>query len=379
MTLHSPLGASSSERWMKCPGSVELLKYIGDLTESDEPDYRRDGTAAHELAATCLEMGSDPWEYAGQPMSNDVVVDLVMVECVAVYVDAVRAAVAASPEGKLYVEYGISSPIHPLFYGTLDAAQVALFKGHLFDYKHGVGVTVEVEHNPQFMYYCYGLLEFHPNLTEFEITVVQPRSFHPDGPVRTWTVSAEEIRTWAREVLVPAMNRTELDKGLDAGEWCRFCPAKLVCPLLTGLYRAAAVANPLELPNLTPEMLGLHYRYMKAVDFYKKALQEEVFNRLASRKEVPGTKLVDKKADRVWSPGAGVVFKSKFGDAAFTQLELKSPAQMEKIDPVAKDLVHQYSYTPKTGLTVALASDKAPEVKPQSLSETFAGALKNDP
>ena len=47
---HSPLGASGAERWMECPGSTALLSQL-DLGETDDPDYRVDGTTAHAGAA----------------------------------------------------------------------------------------------------------------------------------------------------------------------------------------------------------------------------------------------------------------------------------------------------------------------------------------
>lgn len=360
---------------MNCPGSNALLKYVGELTESDEPDYRRDGTCAHAGAALCLASGQDGWELIGTDIGGTLFT-LEMAQAIQVYLDAVRSH--TWPDSKLMIEFGISSPIHPLFYGTLDCAYVSGLTAWLFDYKHGEGLVVEVEENPQFMYYAYGLLEVHPEVTEFIITVVQPRIVFLE-PVRTWTVSADRIRAWARDVLVPAMDQADMNDKLDAGPWCRFCPAKLVCPLLTGLFRAAAVANPKELVNISNERIGEHYRYLQAVDHYKKALQEEVFNRsMKAPKSIPGTKLVNKKADRVFKPGSDIIFKSRYGEKAFTRPELKSPAQMEAIDADAKDLVHEYAYTPQSGLTVALATDKRPEAQPpKPLSETFAGALNN--
>src|ERR1700737_4068962 len=42
---HSPLGASSAERWMNCSGSVALIAALktGGAPEEAEPDYRTDG------------------------------------------------------------------------------------------------------------------------------------------------------------------------------------------------------------------------------------------------------------------------------------------------------------------------------------------------
>ena len=65
--IHSPLGASSAERWMNCPGSVRLPG--GAWMEPDEaPEYQTRGTSAHELAALCLTRSCDTWELMGEPV-----------------------------------------------------------------------------------------------------------------------------------------------------------------------------------------------------------------------------------------------------------------------------------------------------------------------
>lgn len=379
--VHSPLGASSMERWQNCPGSVALLKLL-TLPPSDEPDYRELGTAAHEAIAKCNREGLDAWEVIGET-HNGIVVDDDMARAIQVFLDDCR-----TPHGRIdmeardravlhsYTEFGISSPIHDLFYGTLDYAQVRGTKAKLKDYKHGEGVVVEVEDNPQFLYYAYGLLELHPEVEEIEISVVQPRGFHPEGPVRRWTVDAEYVCDWANSTLVEAMNRVEYDDTLTPGEWCRFCPAKLVCPVLTSLFGAATKANPKEIINLSDESLGRSYALAATARSYLKALEEEVYRRRTLGVDVPQSKLVQKKAERVFKPEATDIFTVKFGDEAFVPATLKSPAQMEKIGVLAKTMVHEWAYTPVTGLTVAPLTDKRPAVKIQTTTEAFPNAAE---
>lgn len=384
MTVHSPLGASGAERWLNCPGSIGLLKFIGGLTESDEPDYRKEGTAAHAAAAWCLATEADGWEAIGMTFEG-VVVDAVIARAIQVYLDRVRQDRAEHPDADFFIEYGISSPIHPLFFGTLDNAIVVRENfdnggvAIINDYKHGEGLAVDVAWNPQLMYYAWGVIETRPWISTVVLRIIQPRGYHDDGPVREWVVDADVIRNWVNETLVPAMQRTELDETLDAGPWCRFCPAKLVCPLLTGLYGAAAKADPKSIPNLSDERLGQEYQHIQAVKFYIKALQDENFNRLSAGRDVPGTKLVRQKVNRVWKPGAEVLFKERFGDKAYSPPQFLSPPQAELIGADAKLLVHEWAYSPtdKAGLTVALASDKKPAVIVKSLGETFADALAN--
>jgi len=354
---------------MNCPGSVELLKTL-NLPSSDEPDYRTLGTAAHAVACECLQKGLDAWEVMGQKYGKHEADDD-LINAVQFYLDEVRSLI--TPASKLYFEFQIDNPdFHPQFYGTVDCGVITGTTLYVRDYKHGEGIAVDVEWNPQIMYYAYGLLRHHPDVTEVNLGIVQPRGFHPDGPVRTWVTSADSIRAWASETLKPAMDRTELDHSLDAGPWCRFCPAKLVCPLMTSLFGAACTADPQVVVNLSDASLGRSYQYVQAVKFYLKAMEDETFRRLNGGGEVPGTKLVMKKANRVWKEGFNDVFAGI--KEAWTVPEFKSPAEMEKIGAEAKALVRQWAYTPQTGYTVALETDKRAGVKVQPAQEAFAHA-----
>jgi hypothetical protein len=366
---------------MKCPGSVTLLQYLG-LDESDEPDYRREGVAMHEAAAHCLTEKLDAWEIVGETFNNTVMTPE-LANPVQIYLDYVRSLTVTES----YVEYGISSPVHPLFYGTCDFAGIyqPTLAGdrqviHVVDLKGGEGIMVEVKGNVQLQYYAFGLIDGIEHAGGFTfaddavvwLTICQPRGFHLDGPVRSWSTTVSEIKAWIHGVLVPAMLATEFDDSLDAGEHCRFCPAKLVCPLMTAIVGAAAKANPKHIPNLSDEQLGESYRLGAAIKFYLKAQEEEVMRRLMKARDLGGkAKLVNKKSNRVFKDGAIGLATARFGDDAWTPREVKSPAQMEKI-PGAKEWVHQFSYSPDTGLTVALMDDPRKAVPVSKPTERFA-------
>ena len=379
---------------MNCAGSVALIKALEIVGESDAPDYQKNGTAAHEAAAACLEAGMDAWEVIGQKFGQDVEVDGEMAVAIQVYLDYV-SEISKNATVKM-VERRISHPAHPLFYGTVDYGQLSTPDGREFDelciqhqvtadygdlldvtdYKHGEGIMVDVWDNPQIMYYAYGLLRQHPTATLVRLTICQPRGFHVEGPIRVWVTTAKYINDWAAEELIPAMHRTEMDHTLDAGPWCRFCPAKLVCPLLTSLFRAACVSDPKEVIQLSDDSLGRSYGYTQAVKFYLKAMEDETFRRLNSGRSVPGTKLVLKRANRVWNPDALALMPAMFGGEHLTEPEVKSPAELEKLSPGAKKFVKEHAYTPQSGLTVALSSDTRCAVTVQSSAEVFKGAAE---
>lgn len=372
-SAHSPLGASGAERWMNCPGSVALIQEL-KLPESDEPDYRIEGTAAHTLGSTCLEGGSDAWEKIGEKFDG-VEATQEMADAVQTYLGHVRSLL--TPKSVLFVEYAISAPQHKDFYGTLDAGVLTGTTLDIVDYKHGAGIFVEVEQNPQLMYYAYGKLREHPEVEVVRIHIVQPRCYGGEtSGVRTWETGAAYIREWAENQLFPAMRRTELDNTLDVGDHCRFCPAKLVCPMLRGLLRAVACLDPKTIVDQSDETLGRDYALIGAVKHAIKEIEAEVFRRNSLGRKVPGTKMVRMKANRVYKDGAADVFKGAFGEAALTTAVLKSPAEMEKIGPEAKKLVHEWAFTPIAGLTIALASDKRAEVPVQTTAQAFPGAAQ---
>ncbi len=388
MITHSRLGPSGAERWMKCPGSVELLKHL-ELPESDEPDYRKEGTAAHEAAAYCLRHAIDAWEINGQEF-NGVPVAEEMADGIQIYIDECRSwgpLPAMAPEMETwiasanmiwYIEHPLASPgIHPEAFGTVDFALVNCHTLRMRDFKYGQGIVVEAYQNPQLMYYAFMLLRLHPEVRQVDIGVVQPRAFHADGPVRRWETDAAEILDWGHTVLIPAMQAVEIDRTLDPGPHCRFCPAKLVCPAMAALANAAASTDANTPVNLTDERLGADYCQLAALEMYIKAVRDETFRRLNSGIVVPGTKLVAKRANRVWKPEATDALTTAIGLDAFTEPALKSPAEMEKVSAAAKVLVKELAYLPDNGLTVALAGDQRLAITVQKTEERFAKGLDN--
>lgn len=401
MSGHSPLGASGAERWMNCPGSNILIRELQPEDNSD-PVYRQQGTAIHEAAERCLKSGCDPWELVGQEFGKPedgplVKFDTELSNHVQSYLDVVRPDMDRA--AMCYVELPISSDVHPSFYGTLDFAAIigkpatqaqadewgwkACFIVPelviVTDLKGGEGIIVEPDDNPQLKYYAFGLIDQNKHWedeTPVLIRIVQPRAFHVDGPVREWTTTVGEIREWVHDTLVPAMFRAEMDNELDAGPWCRFCPAKLVCPLLTSLFRAAATANPQEIPNYNDESIARSYRYTAAVRHYLKALEDDVYRRLNAGIKMEGSaKLVNKKSNRVYNSGAGDEAKKKFGTDAMKPPEMKSPAELEKLGPAAAEWVREHCHQPATGLTVAMWDDPRIAVKVQTPQEAFGAAV----
>lgn len=381
---HSPLGASGSHRWMACPGSVSLSEGIHE----EESEHAITGTAAHAVAAECLTSGEDAWQWIGSYYGDEsdpesgIPVDKDMADAVQVYLDAVREAHPDRNQGNFFVERSFHCPsIHDLFYGTTDCAyydEVAATL-HVWDYKHGAGIVVEVKDNPQLKYYAVGALtelDLWLRVDTVVLHIAQPRGFHFDGPVREWSISVNSLAEWLRGELVPAMDRALVSRDTASGEHCRFCPARFrACPQL--LADADELEGLLKMPaeELTNEQVA---RFLDLEDVLKiagKAARQTAFNRMQAGHAIPGRKLAKAKADRVFKDGAEAAAKEKFGDAAYTAPALKSPAQIEKL-PEGAAFIAQWAYKPDNGLTLAKGDDARPAVSRETKS-MFEAATKS--
>jgi len=225
---HSGLGASSMERWSECPGSYNLINAL-KLPEADEPEYQQGGTQAHSAAAACLDMEIDAWEAMNpaRPLFN-----AERANGVQVYLDYVR-----SRPGRREVELKVHRPeLHELFFGTLDCALTPVSGQdglvlEIVDFKDGVGVVVSADGNVQLSYYAVALImddpTFYPDEGRVRLTIVQPRAYHPDGPIRSWDTTVGQLKEWLHAELLPAMTRATAGGYLSLGKWCQFCPARL--------------------------------------------------------------------------------------------------------------------------------------------------------
>lgn len=410
---HSPLGGSGAYRWMPCPGSVRE----SEGCEDPESEYAALGTAAHALAADCLGTGLDAWEYFGwhvgatselfspeTKVSNlkllgggsYITVDKDMSDAVQVYLDAVRLEHPDRNQGNTWIERPFHCPgIHEMMWGQSDLVHLEDGVGmgvgyhrrlHVWDYKHGAGIVVYVEDNPQLMYYAVGMLEdlgLWETVDEVVLWVAQPRGFL--DPIRSWTVSVTDLATWRDEVLLPAMNLAEwvlrnapdLDHEdllrmnlLNSGEHCRFCAARYNnCPRhVRDMEEMEELMEKIEAaggaPKATHEQIGVFLSLFEVAKIRQKAFRETGFARAQEGHAIPGWKLVRAKSNREWKEGTEAKAKTKFKKDAMVPAKLKSPAKIEAL-PGGKAFAAEYAFKPDAGLQLVLDKDARQEAGPK--------------
>jgi hypothetical protein len=410
--LHSELGASKSERWMNCPGSVNAER--GLFVPAGE--YAILGTAAHELAERCLRKDVDPFAFVGMVIKvevecedgvikvQEIEVDEDMAEAVTVYVDyckeLVRASVAKhndSVERFIEKQFTLSplNPPEPMF-GTAD---FVVWDGidktlEVVDYKHGMGVIVEAEKNKQFMQYALGaVVALNKKPKRIKVTVVQPRAPHPDGVIRSYEFGWDELIAYKREAFAAAQLAQDPNAPRAVGDWCRFCKAQASCPAQHAHAVAVAQSEFEVLDNSTlpaamamdDEQIARVLTAAPIIEEWIKSIRLYVSDKLEHGIVVPGWKLVPKRATRKWidETKAERVLSLVRGINK-EDLHVKkfvSPAQAEAVLKKAKAKIDlDYLIEKKSsGTNLVADTDPRPALLPTAQVEFSVGPVAEEP
>ena len=232
---HSLLSASSSERWLNCPPSARLCESYDDKGSN----YSAEGTDAHELCEYKLRqaLGME----AKDPTENLTWFNEEMADCASSYaayiLEQVEAAKQTCADPVVLIEQRVDfSRWVESGFGTADCIIIADGTLQICDYKHGLGVLVSAEKNPQMQCYALGALELFDGIYDIDtvqMTIYQPRRSN----ISTYDLSKDELYRWADEILKPTADLAFAGDGnFLCGEWCGFCKAKHDC-------RARADAN----------------------------------------------------------------------------------------------------------------------------------------
>jgi hypothetical protein len=359
LPVHSRIGASSMHRWSACPGSVKLSQFI----PSSSSKYAEEGTLAHEIAAEILQVRRID-KYKNLPED--------MMPAVWVYANEIVSVTKEHPDAKLLVEHRFDlSKIHTGLYGTADAVIFLPSKKLLqvYDYKHGAGISVDVENNEQLMYYGLGALLSTGFVCEnVELVVVQPRCDSGHGPIKRWRFNSVELIDFAADLKKFAAATEEANAPLVVGSHCRFCPAAAsVCPKVR--EKALAIAKEEFSPQMSydPEKLSKTLAALPVLENFVKSVREFAYAEAEQGRIPPGFKLVEKRAMRKWSDEKVVqqFLDNNFANSTirecYTNPELKSPAQVEKV--VGKDKLNHLMVSESSGLTLVEEADKRPAFK----------------
>lgn len=225
---HAVLSASSSYRWLNCPPSALECAKLPDTSS----EFARQGTDAHTLCEFKVKMVLG--QKLEDPTKSLTYFDEEMSECTDEYaqfvMERLAAAKAVCKDPLIMIEQRLDfSKWVPGGFGTGDCLIVADDTLTVIDYKHGLGVLVDAEKNPQMMCYALGALNLFDDIYDIKqitMTIFQPRREN----ISTYTLSKEELLNWADTVLKPTAELAARGDGeYKAGDHCRFCKIKATC------------------------------------------------------------------------------------------------------------------------------------------------------
>lgn len=381
---HARLSASAAHRWAACPGSVALSEGVPNRASAAASQ----GTFAHHIAAECLKGRSvvmllehgplDPAAWLG----NKTIIDGHTVECDQEMVNGVREYLTAIMDDlqlgdQVWIEEDVTPALQkldPRFGGNSDFIRYrpSTRQMRVRDLKYGSGVFVEAENNVQVMMYALGaLLKTGAKCDEVVVTIDQPRIQTLDGTTRDFKFSAGRIIDFAAD-LIDAARAVKPGAPLVPGpEQCGFCPARHMCPALERQQHELVVMDFDRAVAYDPVALAKGLSMIPTVKAKIKALEEFAYAEAERGVQIPGWKLVEKRATRKWIDEAAVVAWAEANAVdPYEPPVLKSPAQLEKgLSKPAKAGMAALTEKKSSGHALVPETDDRPAVKPLSADE----------
>jgi len=370
MAEHALLSASAAHRWGNCPGSLAME--AGQ--ENKSSSYADEGTAAHELAAWCLNRTNrtDPITDITAFVVDAEFSQLVsaeMCEFVQTYCDQINAAAEG---GELFVEQRVDYSNAIGVPGQFGTSDVIIVKGqtlHIRDLKYGRGNEVAAEENEQMRLYALGALELvemlgFDDIQEIVLAIHQPRLF----AVSEWVITREQLEDFrfmysmkaekafnlynmGREKIEEMYAKSDTGYFLNPSESaCQWCKAKAICPALRSHVLTTVSDDFVDISqDIAPQLASAEERIansdnahvsncLKAVDLIENwctAVRARAESELLKGHDVPGFKLVKGRVGaRKWldEQDAEKMLKSmRLKVDQMFDLKLISPTTAEKV------------------------------------------------
>lgn len=305
MSKHAFLSASSSHRWLECPPSAKLCAGHEDRASP----YAKQGTDCHELCAYLVEkaLGKD----VKDPTENLDYYDTEMQDCAESYcsyvLEQIEEAKKHCPDPQVLIEQRLDfSRWVENGFGIGDCVIVADGVLHICDYKHGLGILVSAEHNPQMMCYALGALELFDgiyDIDEIQMTIFQPRREN----ISTFAISKVELLRWADEVLAPTAKLAYVGEGeFKAGEHCQFCKVKATCRKRAE-YNLELARYDFEMPPVLDDTeISVILGKIDNLVTWASDIKEHALQQALSGVHYDGFKVVEGRANRKYSDEAAV-------------------------------------------------------------------------
>jgi len=396
---HSPFGGSVAARVLQCPASVPLTEKVpANLRKFSA--YAERGTACHAAMVHLIDETEDLESLVGKTI-NGYTITSDDVETALRPTYAYAAALIDTPGAEYYREHRVEFPSVDGAFGTADLIVRIGSTIFVIDFKFGAGVRVRALYpdgdedmiNAQPLFYAAAARHSHPQffagVKNIVLTIVQPMSIEPDAEmVSSVTVTHGELDEFVavyRGVCAEALSDAP---RLKTGDWCRFCPARPICPAHTApLLDLAQFAMPTS-PRAPADKaaylqaLAAGLDLVDAVKDLRTALHDQAKRALESGDIVPGYALSAGRAERHWRDEivAQVALLSLgFDHDDIIEAEvMRSPKQIElRAKARGLKIPQELIVSARSGVSLVRAENvRAPVLGRSETARMFSEALK---
>lgn len=408
---HALLSASSAHRWLKCTAAPRFEAQFPESTS----EYAEEGRLAHAICELKVlrhftsQLTPRGYTTRLNKLKKSPLYNPEMDKTSDFYIEQLteRAMQYPSPPSvaaEVRVDF---SDYVPGGFGTCDCVMISSGTLHIVDYKHGKGVPVSAECNPQMRLYALGALArykpvYGSSIREICMTIVQPRI--QDG-VSSETISVGELLIWGNAIKPIAQKAYDGKGEFCPGEHCRFCRGKAQCRaraeqnLAFEDFKDCVPAASVSAGSLVPQEhahIGEHgnevhpllsdaeigdllIRGKELVKWYKD-LEDYALGALLDGKPIEGWKLVAGRRNRAFSDqdaAIQAVLAAGYNEALIYERKPKSLSELEKLMGKAEfaEKLGSFVIKPPGKPTLALAADKREPYNPAAAD--FAEVTQN--
>jgi Protein of unknown function (DUF2800) len=348
---HSSLvGGSSADRVLNCPASFQSIISLPDSVEVSS-SYAEEGTFYHHVMDDLmrarqadndkdLKLLASSW--VGKKFYDRVLTGDHLSDGVEPALDTLDTLEKFYGGGfkVVSVEREVKFPGIPGAFGTGDLTLASRKYIILNDWKFGSGVPVKATYlsedgrdefaNPQLMFYMAAARNTEPklfdNTKKLVIAISQPRT---EDPLTHAVIDRVELDYFVEDLQNAVIEALSRNARRQKGEWCRWAPCKVSCPLWTGPLldlSALGIVTQQDIPaNDYGEYLAKAKMLLDMALVLKPTIDEQIHTYLESGGKVPGWKLKLKTKNRAWAPEDVVVPALKkigFADSEIWQKKL---------------------------------------------------------
>jgi hypothetical protein len=320
MSAHAVLAPSAAERWLHCTPAPRLEAELPETTS----EYAEEGTLAHKVCDLLARkkytiMKLSTYNAALKKLRADPLWQDEMLTTATTYVEHL-AENAMKFEHAPYLAFEVRVDISdyvPEAFGRCDCVMIGGDELIITDYKHGKGVPVSSQENPQMMLYALGALKLYRPIYGDMIRRVtayidQPRLDSYSG----YTLTVDELLAWGESTVKPKAAAAFAGLGeYTPGEWCRFCRAKVKCRARADSQTALEDFKNCAYGSINPddpqplgrdqlltdtEVGDLLKRGKTLIDWYN-GLKEYALATCLDGGTIPGWKAVEGRSTRAWT------------------------------------------------------------------------------